>query len=152
MTLRLPNVHQVPHMHRWADDLLSQNSVAAHEVHDLAYSIEQHGLEIDNGLMQKLDRVRAMPLAAHQDESSHAVDVNSHLNSDDAADLTSSIEEGAALAEEIENLAQAMDNADKEHEQLSAELDANSTQAASALETPAPKLVPPRKRGSRRRT
>ena len=136
-------------MHSWADDLLSQDSVAAHEVHDLAYSIEQHGLEIDNGLMQKLDRVRAMPLAAQ----SHAVDPDSHLNSDDAPDLTSSIEEGAALAEEIENLAQAMDNADKEHEQLSAELDANSTQAASALETPAPKLVPPRKlRGGRRRT
>ena len=136
-------------MHSWADDLLSQDSVAAHEVHDLAYSIEQHGLEIDNGLMQKLDRVRAMALAAQ----SHAVDPDSHLNSDDAPDLTSSIEEGAALAEEIENLAQAMDNADKEHEQLSAELDANSTQAASALETPAPKLVPPRKlRGGRRRT
>lgn len=144
-------------MHRWADDLLSQDSVAAHEVHDLAYSIEQHGLEIDNGLMQKLDRVRSMPLAAHQDESSLAVDPDSHLNPDDAPDLNASIEEGAALAQEIENLAQAMDDADKEHAQfstnLSAELDAVSTQVASDLKTPAPKLVPPRKtRGSRRRT
>ena len=102
MTLRLPKVHQIPHMHSWADELLAQSFVSARDAHALAYSVEQHGLGMDRRLMDKVDRVRALTGTSG---AALAVDADSHLN-DDAHTL-------AQLSQDIESLADAMEGLDQ---------------------------------------
>ena len=131
-------------MHSWADDLLQQDVVRQSEANALGYSVQQHGLGIDQGLMNKLDAVFGKAVA---DDNVAAVDAHpdSHLNTNEE---TPDVQQ---LAADIDNLASAMDKLEQDQidQYLGDELQEQNVDKA----VPAPKLVEPRgRRGGRKRT
>ena len=141
MTLRLPKVHQIPHMHSWADELLAQDTVSATDAHALAYSVENHGLDIDPRIMDKVRRVQDM--VGTTNEETVTVDANSHLNADTD---DQEYEKFSKLSQDIENLADRMQSMDDSM------LDTSANEALLSA-SPAPKLVEARgRRGRGKRT
>jgi len=139
-SIKLPKAHHAPHMHSWADDLLQQDVVRQSEANALGYSVQQHGLGVDQGLMNKLDAVFNKAVA-DDTVAAHDVDPDSHLNPSEEADNVQQ------LADDINDLASAIDRLEQEEHLDEEHLDEELT------DEPAPKLVEPRgRRSGRKRT
>ena len=109
MSLKLPNVHQLPHMYSWADDIQNSASVDVGDFNSLLHSIRSHGLCDDVHLSDKLHKIQARidnnetTTASLASGSGMDVDVDSHLNDDNAVEH---------LEKELETLEAAVNELD----------------------------------------